>query len=130
MERRLHGARGIAAEEFQAFDPVDLALLRDSFDLGGLLLVHRDDQLADLFVRHAVACAEFVEHAPPAHAVARAQRAGRVVHAGVDHLAVARGHPIADAAGRLRDDHLMTGERGSPRDRQADHAGANHQNLH
>jgi hypothetical protein len=65
-------ARRIAAKEFQALDAVDLALPGDGFDPGGLLLVHRDDQLADLSVRHAVAGEEIVQQAASAHAVLRA----------------------------------------------------------
>ena len=48
----------------------------------------------------------------------------------MDHLAVARGHAVADAAGRFRDDHLMAGKRGLTRDGETDDAGPNHQNLH
>ena len=114
-ERGLHRARRVAADQLKPFDAVDrrpawrcLSILARSASLG------RDDQLAAAPVRHAVRGAEFVEHAPAAHAVPRAQRAGRVVHAGMDHLAVARGHAVADAVGRLRDDHLMAGERGLP----------------
>ena len=58
------------------------------------------------------------------------KRAGRIIHAGMDHLAVARGHAVADAAGRFRDDHLMAGKRRRARDREADHAGADDENLH
>ena len=48
----------------------------------------------------------------------------------MDHLAVARGHAVADGVGRLRDDDLMALARGRARHRQPDHAGADHQDLH
>jgi hypothetical protein len=129
-ERRLHRARRVGADQLQPLDAVDLALFGDPLDLGGLFRVGRDDQLADLAVRHAVARAERVQLAPALHAVLRALRGGRIIHAGVDHLAVARGHAIADAAGRFRDDHLMAGKRSLTRDREPDHAGADNQDLH
>jgi hypothetical protein len=52
---------------------VDLALLGNAFDLGGLLLVDRNDQFADLFVRHAVRLAKCIQQPPALHAVLRAQ---------------------------------------------------------
>ncbi len=130
IERGLHCARRIAAKEFQSLDAVDLALLGNAFDLGGLLLIDRNDQLADLFVRHAMHVAEIVEHAPALHEVLRAQGTGRIIHAAMDHLAVARGDAIADASGRLRDDDLVAGQRGLTRDGKADHAGTDDENLH
>jgi hypothetical protein len=38
----------------------------------------------------------------------------------MDHLAVARGHPIADAAGRLRDDDAVAAKGERPRNSKAD----------
>ena len=60
----------------------------------------------------------------------RAQRAGRIVHAGVDHLAVARGNAAADAGGLLGGDDIMAGERGRARDREPDDTGSDDQDLH
>ncbi len=114
----------------QAFDAVDAALRFDRLDLVELGLVGGDDQLAAFVMRHAVRGAKFVQHAPAAHAVARAQRAGRVVHAAMDDLAVARGDAGADGIGRFRHHHLVALARHCARHRQADHAGSNHQDLH
>ena len=127
---RLQRARRIAADQLQAFDAVDAALHLDRLDLVELGRVGGDDQLAAFAVRHAVRGAEFVQHAPAAHAVARAQRAGRVIHAGMDDLAVARGRAGADGRFRLRHHHLVALARGGAGHRQADHAGSDHQDLH
>ena len=127
---RLHGARGVAADHLDAFDAVRLRLRQDGLDLGQFRLVGSDDELAAFAVRHAVRGAEVVEHAPAAHAVDRAQRVGRIIKAGMDHFRVARRHAIGDAAGRLGHGHVVAAERRGARDRQPDHARADHQNLH
>ena len=125
-----HGARGIAADHLDAFDAVFLRLRQDGLDLGQFRLIGGDDELAAFAVRHAVRGAELVEHAPAAHAVDRAQRAGRIIQAAMDHFGVARRHAIGDAAGRLGHGHVVAGKRRGARDGQPDHAGADHQNLH
>jgi hypothetical protein len=48
----------------------------------------------------------------------------------VDHLAVARGHAVADAARLFRDDHLVAGDGCGARDRKTDHACADDKDLH
>ena len=48
----------------------------------------------------------------------------------MDHLAVARGHAVGDAAGHFGNGDVMAGERRGARDRKPDHARADHQNLH
>ena len=127
---RLHGARRIAADHLDAFDAVRFRLCQDGFDLGQFRLIGGDDELAAFAVRHAVRGAEVVEHAPAAHAVDRAQRAGRIIKAAMDHFGVARGHAVGDAAGRLGHGHVVAGKRRGARDREPNHAGADHQNLH
>src|SRR6185369_8363100 len=71
-----------------------------------------DDQLAAFAMRHAVLRAELVEAPAAVHAQARLERAGRVVHAGVDDAAVVRAGVLAwprvpleqhDRAAALRD---------------------------
>ena len=127
----LHRARGVAADHLQAFDAVGAALRQDGLDLGelGFALV-ATISLPHLRCGDAVRGAEFVEHAAAARAVQRALRAGRIIHAAMDHLAVARGHAIADAAGRFRDDHLVAGKRRRARDREPDHACSDDEDLH
>ena len=129
-ELRLQRARGIAADQFQALDAVDAALHLDLPDLVELRLVGGDDELAAFAMRHAMRDTEFVEPAPPAHAVAPAQRAGGVIHAAMDDLAVARGNAGTDGVRRFGHHHLVALARGRARHRQPDHAGSDHQDLH
>ena len=127
---RLERARGVTADHLQPFDAVGQSLRQERLDLGELGLVGRDDQLAAFVGGDAVRGAEFVQHAPPAHAMARAQRCGRIIDAGVNDLAVARRHAVADAAGRLGDDHVVPAQRRRARDRKPDNARADDQYLH
>jgi hypothetical protein len=60
----------------------------------------------------------------------RAQRSGRIIHAAVNHFAVARRHAVADARGLFGDDDIVTGKRGSARDGKAYNAGSDHEDLH
>jgi hypothetical protein len=48
----------------------------------------------------------------------------------MDHLAVARGDPVADAAGGLGHDHPMAAQGESPGYRETDHAGSDDENVH
>jgi len=129
-ERRLEalGRRGV--DDLDALHAVDLRLLMDRFEPPDFVGVGGDDELAAFAVRHAVRGAEIVEHAPPARAVIGAPRAGRIIKPRVDDLAVARGDAGADAGGRLRNHHVMSGDGGRARDRQPDHARSDHQHLH
>ena len=130
FERGLHRARRRAVDQREAFDAVGLALLEDRLHLRHFGVFGGDDQLAALAMRHAVRGAELVHQPAAARTVIGAQRPGRVIHAAVDHLAVARRHAVADALGRLGDDDLMALERRRARDRKPHHAGADDQNLH
>jgi len=98
----------------------------DRLDLVELGLVGNDDQLAAFAMRHAMRGAEFVQHSPPAHAVAPAQGAGGVIHAGMDDFAVARGNAGADGVRRLGHHNIVALARGRARHRQPDHAGSNY----
>ncbi len=110
--------------------PLVVPCVRIASILRDLGVLGRDDQLAAFAVRHAVRGTELVQHAPAARAVTGAQRAGRVVHAAVDHLAVARGHAGADAP-RAASATITSWPAARPRARpQPDHAGADHQYLH
>jgi hypothetical protein len=62
--------------------------------------------------------------------MARAQRFGRIVKAGMDHLAVARGNAVGDAAGHFGDGDIVAGLRRGARNGKANDARADHQNLH
>src|SRR6516225_1598073 len=79
---------------------------------------------------HAMRGAEFVQHPSAAHAMPGAQRVGRIIKPGMDHLAVPRGDAVGDPTGHFGDGHFMTGLRRSARDGKPDDASADHQNLH
>src|SRR5271169_1013345 len=130
VKLRLHSARRIAADHLGGFDAVLLRLDMDGLDLGEFRLVGGDNELAAFAMRDAVRRAEVVEHSPAAHAVQRPQRTGRIIKAAMDHLAVARGDAIGDAAGCFGNRHVVAGKRGSARDRKADDSCADYQNLH
>ena len=130
IKLRLHGAGGIAADHFHAFDAVGQRLGQNGLGLGEFRVVGGDDQLAAFAMRHAVRGAEVVEHPPAAHAVPRAQRIGRIIKAAMDHLAIARGHAVGDAAGHFGNGHVVAGERRGARHRKPNDTRADHQNLH
>ena len=109
----LHGAGRIAADHLAAFDAVGLGLLEDGFDLGQFGLVGGHDELAAFAMGDAVRGAKFVQQPPAAHTMRGALRAGRIIEAAMDHLAVARGDAIGDAAGRLGNRDVVAGKRGS-----------------
>ena len=110
--------------------PLICAWVRDRRDLGKFGLIGRHDELAAFVVRDAMGGAELVEHAPAAHAVQRAQRIRRIVEAGVNHLAVARGDAVGDAARNLGDRDVVSAQRRRARNRKPDDAGADHKDLH
>ena len=110
-KRRLETLGRGDVDNLDAFDAVELRLLIYRFQSLDFARVGGDDKLAAFAVRHAVRGAEFVEHAPAARAVIGAPRTGRIIKAGVDDLAVARGHPSADAGGGFRHHHVVAGVR-------------------
>jgi hypothetical protein len=67
----------------------------------------RDDQLAALEVWHAPRLQIGIELPPALDAHAMAQAAGRVIHAAMDDLGIARGRACADPVRRLEHDHIM-----------------------
>ena len=120
-------AKLVAIEQAQAGDAVgDAALVqlreaRNFFGSGG------HNQLAALFVRNAVLGAEALHRGASGDAVARLERAGAVVEAGVDDAGVVSGLMGGDAVFFLDDDEALAGEaagvfeRGSePNDARAD----------
>ena len=80
-------------------------------------------------MRDAVIAAISIERALAADAHPRHQASGRIIDAGVDHLAVARRRDGADPFGRLQDDDLAAGLRQPARDRKTDHARTDHDAL-
>ena len=86
---RFHRARCRTIDHPETFDTVGLTLLEDGLHLRDFGVFGRDNQLAAFAMRHAMRGAEFVHQTPAARTMPRAQRTGRVVHAAVDHFAVA-----------------------------------------
>src|SRR5262249_10495683 len=111
-------------------DAVYLRLLVYRLELADVGVLGDDEQLAELAVRNAVRLAIGIEHAARAGAVLRPLAAGRIIQAGVDHLAVARRGAGADRASRLGDDHVVALHRRLPRDGEPAHARADHHHLH
>jgi hypothetical protein len=129
-EPRLETLGGRGVDELDPFHAVGLRLLVERCEPLDLARVGGDDELAALAMRHAVRGAEIVEHASAARAVVGAQRARRVIKAGVNDLAVARGNPGAHGGGRFRHHHVVSGQRGRARDRESDDARSDHEHLH
>ena len=98
----------------------------DVLQLGRLGRVGGHDQLAQALVRHAALGAIGVEQMLAAHAQPGFQAAGRVIDAGVYDFGVARAGAGADGLGGFCHQHLASAQRQGPRDRQADHARADH----
>src|SRR4030095_3589503 len=107
MEFGLHPLRFRCAEPFEIVDPVGARRRVDLLDPGDLLLAGRDDQLADLGVRHAALTAIGVEPFAPLDAARRLEAPLWIVEAAMDHLAVARGGLETDRVGAFEDDDLM-----------------------
>ena len=114
---RLQRARGIAADQFEPLDAIGLALHLERLDPGKFFRIGGHNELAALIMGDTMRGAELVEHAPAAGRVASPQRAGRIIDAGMDHLAVARRDAVADTAGRFGDDHFMAAQRRGAGDR-------------
>jgi hypothetical protein len=86
---RLEALRPCRIDDRDAFDIIALRLLEDFFKIWKLGLAGGDHELAGLAVGHAVCVAERIQHAPRTWAVISASRAGGIVKACVDDLAVA-----------------------------------------
>ena len=99
------------------------------FELAELVRGGGHQQFRAPLVRHAAPLAEPVELVLALDAQLRAQTAGRIVDAGVDHLGVARGRLRADQLVLLEHHDLLARHRQRTADRQADHAGADDDGL-
>ena len=77
-------------DQLDAFDAVDPGLRKYRVEPRDLALVGGNHELGAFAVWHAVGGAEVVQHPPAARAVISTLRSGRIIEAGMDHLAVAR----------------------------------------
>ena len=112
-------ARASAPESGRRSTPFARPRSRRIVERPTLGVLDRDDELADPLVRDAVTPAELVELRVARHAEPRLQRAGRVVHPGVDDLAVAAGL-LGPVALRALEQHEVREERSQAGgDRQA-----------
>ena len=93
---------------------------------GDLSRIGGDQQLAAAPMRNAVRFTVAVELLSPRHAEPRFQRAGGVVDAGMNHLAVARASARADGAGAFQNHCFQAPLTKRTTDGQADHSGADH----
>src|SRR5205807_1366059 len=112
------------AVEPRELDAVGLRRGGDAGEARQLGIGRGDDELFAAPMRNGAPGAELVEPLTPSDAQLRLERARRIVDAGVDHLAVARTRPGAEARGGFEDQHLAPGERQLPRHREAHDAGA------
>ena len=122
----LERARSVAPDRLQIGDAVLRCRLPYGRELGPLALLRGDDELAAARMAHVVLGAEAVEQLLAAHAQPRPQAARRIVDAGVDHLAVARGGFRADQLVLLQNHQLVGGRGQRAGNSQSHHAGAHH----
>ena len=87
------------------------------------------DQLADPPAIDAAFGTIGVKQAPAGDAEPRLQAAGRVVDAGVDHLAAAGRYAAADAVGGFENHHLKSAQRQNAGTGQAHRPRAHHQRI-
>ena len=129
-ERGFELLRLLRGDDRNPFHAVRHRLCMDGLEAGNLARLRGDDELAALAVRHAVRGGERVERPPAGRTVPGAQRAARIIKAGVNDLAVARGYAGADGVGRFRDNHLVTGKREGAGHGKPDHPCPGHEHLH
>ena len=125
----LERLRLLACHPDDVGDAVGMRFFLNILKLPNLVFARRDDQLARAAMRHAVRHAVLVEQLLAGDAAARLERALRVVDAGVDHFRVARAGMGADRVLGLEDHDLAPGLGEGARDRQADHARADHRRI-
>ncbi|MOA22557.1 hypothetical protein D3C78_1431200 [compost metagenome] len=130
MQRRFQAHGFFARDELQVVNAIGAGALRNAFQLGRLVAVGGDDELAQALVRHAAFGAIGVQQMLAAHAQARLQAARGVVDAGMDDFGIARAGAGADGLGGFGHQHFAAGLRQRARDGQADHARADHDAIH
>src|SRR5687767_12057897 len=85
---RFARADEISVDEFEVFDAVRDAACVKGFELAGVRVPIRDDELPASRVGHIVCTAEFVQQALTLDAQSRFQRSGWIVDASVQNAAV------------------------------------------
>ena len=120
-------AKLLATQHSQARDAIGNPALMQLLEPRNLLGAGRDHELAALFEGNPMLLAEALHGRGPGDAVARLQRAGLVVEAGVDDSAVMSGLVRGHAIFFLHDDqrHLWKAQRDLESCRQSDNPGAN-----
>ena len=129
VQRRLQGPRGFAGEGLQIEHAIGLGMGPDRLQLQGFLRRGCNDEFAAIAMRNAVIGAVLVKRLLAADAHPRHQAAGRIVDAGVDDFAVARGGNRADPLRRLQNDDLAAGLGQPTGDGETDHAGTDNDTL-
>ena len=124
LQRRLQRLCFGAREQAQVVHAIGGSALLDGAQFIHLIGTGRHDELAAALVGDAALGAVVVQHLLALHAQTRFQRAGRVVDAGVDDLAVARAGAGAKGVGGFQHHHFAPLQRQRARHRQAHHAGA------
>src|SRR3954468_18553703 len=117
------------ADERQPFDAIGVARLLQAFQDRCLALLPGDDQLSTTLMRHSMRSTELVEHARAPDAVPGLQRSRRIVDARVNDLAVVRAGAHAGAGLALQDTHAVSVPGDSSGGREADHAGADNDDV-
>src|SRR5437773_471058 len=88
VNRRLAPADERAIDELELFNAVSRTAELERLEIGDVMLVAGDDELAAARVRNAVPSAELVQQVAALDAEPRLERAGRIVDAGMNHTAV------------------------------------------
>src|SRR3954463_16097038 len=117
------------ADERQPFDPIRIARLLQALQDRCLPPARSHDQLSATLIRHSMRSTELVEHASAPDTVPGLQRSSRIVDARVNDLAVVRAGAHAGAGLALQDTHAVSALGDSSGGREADHAGADNDDV-
>ena len=115
-----------AADQFEVGDAAGNAGRLDVLESSHFSIVRCDDQFPASAVGNAVLETIAIQQRFPLDAKGRLFRAWRIVDAGVNDLAVARARYAADPVFRFENQNLSALNGKAPRDRQPNHAGADH----
>ena len=110
-ERRLQRLRLDRGQKAEILDAIRPRPCFDRSELARLGPVSGDDELPAVFMRHAVIGTELIKRTLSGDAEARHQAVLRIVDAGVNDLAVARGNAGADRLRCFENDHLAALDR-------------------
>src|SRR5437588_9894841 len=106
MQFGLHALRLRGAEPFKIVDAINARVGVDLLDPGDFLFAGRDDQFAELRVRHPMLPAIGVKPLAPFDTAACLQTPFRIVEPPMNDLAVSRGSLKSDRVSALEDDDL------------------------